>query len=52
MYFKKNYRFSICEYFLYSLLRPTCTPNVIDLYEKWERLNYLFVTLIKTNFFC
>nr|KYP40525.1 hypothetical protein KK1_038124 [Cajanus cajan] len=30
-------------------ITETNTPDTVDLYEKWERLNRLFVTFIKTN---
>lgn len=30
-------------------ITETSTPDAVDLYEKWERSNRLFVTFIKTN---
>ena len=32
-----------------STITKTITPDVVDLYEKWERSNRLSVTFIKTN---
>jgi len=30
-------------------ITETSTPDVVDLYEKWERFNHLFIMFIKTN---
>ena len=34
-----------------SSISETNTPNVVDLYEKWERSNRLSVMFIKTNIY-